>query len=320
MKNKETINWNLAGRILSGEALESEIKAFNHWLADSENKKEWDDITQKLEHADHALVAEKIDLEAAWQKVKNQTSVKSLKPFYARYSYVAVAASILIAIFVFFNQKNNFFGHEQFITAEALNAIEKVELNDGSTIDVNRNSSVQFPQKFARNNRSVTLNGEAFFDIAADKTRPFIIEAGLIQVKVVGTSFNIKAYPNSELSEVVVNSGIVEVSSLKDVRNKIILKAGDRAIYNSNNNTLTKHVNTNVNYLAWKTQELAFKNEKLTDAIALIEHVYNVNIEVPENFAMDSAMITATFDKNTIDFIIDVINKTHGIELRYKLN
>lgn len=319
MKNKITINWNLAARILSGEALENEINEFNLWLADSDNKKEWTDITRKIDHVDRALVSEKVDLEAAWKNVKNKTTHKPININALHYRYVAIAASIIIAFALFFNQYKTT-ETDNLLVTESYNTIELVELNDGSTIDINRNSTLRYPEEFSDIKRNVTLKGEAFFTIAADKTRPFIIEAGQIQVKVVGTSFNIKAYPESELSEVIVETGIVEVSSIKDTEKTIILYAGDRAIFNTKNNSLTKIENNNRNYIAWKTKEIAFKNDNLADAIRLIEQVYNVSIQVPKDFALDSAMITATFDKNTIDFIIEVINKTHSINLIYHEN
>lgn len=319
MKNNNNINWNLAGRILSGEALENEINEFNLWLTNSDNKKEWTSITKELEQVDHALMLEKVDVDVAWENVKNKSIQKSVKLNVSKYSYIAIAASIIIAFVLFFNQ-NKSSETEKLLIAQSDHNIELVELNDGSRIDINKNSTLQYPKEFSEKTRNVILKGEAFFKISADKTRPFIIEAGQILIKVVGTSFNVKAYPESELNEVIVKTGIVEVTSIKNIHKTIALYAGDKAIFNAKNNTLTKLENGNANYMSWKTKEIAFKNDKLSDAIQLIEEVYSVKIQTPKNFAIDSAMITATFDKNTIDFIIEVLNKTYSIDLNYQAN
>ena len=83
---------------------------------------------------------------------------------------------------------------------------------DGSIVTLNRNSKLIFPKHFTKNVREVTITGEAFFDVKPNTSKPFIINAGNVQVKVLGTSFNVCAYPGTETVEVVVESGKVQVT------------------------------------------------------------------------------------------------------------
>jgi ferric-dicitrate binding protein FerR (iron transport regulator) len=317
MKSNRHINWNLAGRILSGEASDSENISFNKWLCEKDNQQEWKSILMEMEQVDYALTKEKINVDSAWELVNTRTINKNatLKKYLA---YSAIAASIIIAFALFLNPFNNNVSTQQIV--QTINTIEHVDLTDGSIIDINRHSTLSYPEQFNSKVRNVTLTGEAFFEVSKEKKRPFIIHTDNMNIRVLGTSFNIKAYPKSTINEVTVENGMVEVSSVNGMSKPIVLKAGDKAIFHTENNSLIKVTNNNSNFLSWKTKELIFKNEKLSNALSLIEEVYNVNILVPETIKTDELIISATFDKNTIEHIIQTLNSIHPIHLTYTSN
>jgi ferric-dicitrate binding protein FerR (iron transport regulator) len=317
MKSNRHINWNLAGRILSGEASDSENISFNKWLCEKDNQQEWKSILMEMEQVDYALTKEKINVDSAWELVNTRTINKNatLKKYLA---YSAIAASIIIAFALFLNPFNNNVSTQQIV--QTINTIEHVDLTDGSIIDINRHSTLSYPEQFNSKVRNVTLTGEAFFEVSKEKKRPFIIHTDNMNIRVLGTSFNIKAYPKSTINEVTVENGMVEVSSVNGMSKPIVLKAGDKAIFHTENNSLIKVTNNNPNFLSWKTKELIFKNEKLSNALSLIEEVYNVNILVPETIKTDELIISATFDKNTIEHIIQTLNSIHPIHLTYTSN
>lgn len=317
MKSNRHINWNLAGRILSGEASESENISFNKWLCDKDNRQEWKSILMEMEQVDYALTKEKINVDSAWERVNIRTIKKNTNV--KRYLlYSTIAASIILAFTLFLKPFNSNVTSEHIV--QTSNTIEQIDLIDGSIIDINRNSLFSYPEQFNTNVRKVTLKGEAFFDVSKDNKRPFIIHTDNMNIKVLGTSFNIKAYPSSAINEVTVKSGVVEVSSVNGITNHIVLEAGDKAVFHTENNSLIKISNNNPNFLSWKTKELVFKNEKLSDVLSLIEEVYNVNILVPEAIKTDDLIISATFDKNTIEHIIHTLNSIHPIHLTYTEN
>ncbi len=312
--NKQHINWNLAGKIISGEASISEQDEFSNWLKKDNHNVLWSQIQNEIEQAEFALTKEKIDIDKAWQNVQIKTTRKkqNLNKYYI---YSALAASILIIIGIFLlnpfiNSNNNL------ASVETHTKIEQVQLTDGTFVDINRNSVFNYPALFNTKERTVNLKGEAFFNVAKDKEHPFIIKTNNIKIKVLGTSFNVKDYPYIAISEVTVETGIVEVSVLNDTAYKVMLHVGEKAIYDSKSNELVKIENNNRNFIAWKTQEITFKKDKLIHAIELLEDVYNVDIK--NNTPIDSsAEITATFEKNTIDFILNTMNKSHNLSLNY---
>ncbi len=312
--NKDNIDWNLAGKIVSGEATENEHQKFNIWLEKDNNVDVWNQIQFGLDQTDFVLTKEKIDIDKAWNNVQSKTGLKK-RNYKIYYTYAAIAASILIIIGIFlsypiFNNNNNF------TSLKTEESIKQIQLADGSVVNINRNSVLNYPAVFETHERSVSLNGEAFFEIAKDHLHPFVIKTNSVKIKVVGTSFNVKESTDYNLCEVIVKTGVVEVSSLNDSENKVLLNVGEKAIFNSQSQKLIKEENSNRNYLAWKTKEITFKNDYLNSAINLLEEVYNVKINNTETINPETK-ITATFEKNTIDFIINTINKTHNLTLNY---
>ncbi len=313
------INWEQAARVYSGEASNDERRHFELWLALNENQIEWDNISKSMRGVDSSLISEKVDVEQAWRKIKPITVNKNNRTIRMfRAGIVAAAASVIIAVVMFLNPFEKTASPDQLMVAETSNTIEQLDLNDGSLIDLNRNSNIRYPSSFALDQRALTLSGEAFFNVASDKNRPFIISTQQIQIKVIGTTFNVKALPNDNRTEVSVHEGSVSVSSMLNPNNSMMLTAGDKAIFNAEDNSWVKMQLTNNNYIAWKTKEIAFKNDELPFAIALIEEVYNVKINAPNGFETDSKMITTTFDKYTIEHIVMVLNGIYGVEFTYQ--
>ncbi len=312
--NKENIDWNLAGKIVSGEASDYEHEKFNSWLNQDNNNDIWNQIQIGLDQTDYILTKEKVNIDNAWIKVKSQTISKKRR-IKLNYTYSAIAASVLIIIGIFFifplfNNSSNL------ISYQTNDSIQQLILKDGSTVDINRNSTISYPETFSSSERNISLKGEAFFDVTKDKSHPFIITTNAIKIKVLGTSFNVKENINSLFSEVTVKSGVVEVSCLENPANKVLLNIGEKATYNSETNQLIKEINSNKNYLSWKTREITFKNDNLNNAIELLESVYNIDINNDETIGPET-LITATFEQNSIDFILNTINKTYNLNLNY---
>jgi len=196
--------------------------------------------------------------------------------------------------------------------------INEYTLPDGSVVALNSNSKLVFPKNFKGDTREVIIYGEAFFDVKPNPEKPFIINAGNAQVKVVGTSFNVSAYPESETVEVVVQTGKVQVISknteaLTSV-NEVYLVPGEKGTLFNKNSTLEKSENTNPNYLAWKTRDFTFNEVPLNEVFQCLEKTYHVKIQVdkPE---LNDLILNAQFDKKPIDFILNVVGLTFNLEL-----
>ena len=114
-------------------------------------------------------------------------------------------------------------------------------------VTLNSNSKLEFPAKFASDKREVTITGEAFFEVKPNPEKPFVINAGGAQVKVLGTSFNVSAYPKTDAVEVIVKTGKVQVTQkteqLEAETNEVILTPGEKGTFYAGSRILEKTVN-----------------------------------------------------------------------------
>jgi ferric-dicitrate binding protein FerR (iron transport regulator) len=160
--------------------------------------------------------------------------------------------------------------------------------------------------------RNVTLNGEAYFDVTKNPESPFVIDAGNIKIKVLGTSFNVVSYKNDSLSEVVVAEGRVEVTA-KDQRFKEVLLPSERLALNTVRNTYSKSTVDIQNYISWKTGKLIFMNDRLDEVIQKLSRFYNVDFDVKENVNKNQ-LFRAILEDESLDEILRYMKLTMGID------
>lgn len=182
-----------------------------------------------------------------------------------------------------------------------------IYLSDGSVVWLKAGSRLEYPRKFDGQVREVTLVGEAFFDVAKDPQKPFIIHAADFTTRVLGTSFNIKAYGDDDAAEVVVVTGKVMVSVKEpsvDKSKVLVLKPNQKAIYSRKNKSLVEAPATEQEVkITSNKSKLAFDETPLSDIINVLNATYDVNIAL-SNESMKACMITA-----------DLTNETQGVSM-----
>ncbi|TRX61817.1 DUF4974 domain-containing protein [Fulvivirga sp. M361] len=148
-------------------------------------------------------------------------------------------------------------------------------LPDGSRVRLNAGSEIRFPEKFSKESRNVFLKGEAFFEVTKNPSKPFIVTSGQFTTSVLGTSFNVKYYPEEDQMQVTVASGKVNVTH-ED--NAVILEKNQRVVFSSADSAWIKRVVTAQDYIAWKDGWLVFQNEPLDEVMPALERWYGVKI------------------------------------------
>jgi transmembrane sensor len=207
----------------------------------------------------------------------------------------------------------------------------RVVFTDGSVVNLNSGSSLKYSSSdFSSVSRSVFLTGEGFFNVTKDTARPFYVNTTGIKLKVLGTTFNVKAYPDENTEEATLVSGKVEIYSSSDKAEKekpLVLKPNQKAVFlKSTNNFLTNDsgmispISTSVKLkavhlqpsskteqtISWKENKLIFDNEPFSSLVIRIERWYNVKIVVdyPE---LNSARFTGKFDKETLEQVLNAL-------------
>ncbi len=180
-------------------------------------------------------------------------------------------------------------------------------LTDGTTILLNENSTLKIAKKFNSDERKVELTGEAFFEVESDSTKPFIVETELGNIRVLGTSFQVKGFPESDL-EVFVEEGRVELSGVNNDGEGtiLILNPGDRGIIKYPGGELVLGENLQPDDLFWVNRKLIFEETKLSLVFELLKKHYSVKIEV-ENDSVLGCLLSATFNDEPIEQILAVI-------------
>ncbi|SDF86959.1 FecR family protein [Dyadobacter soli] len=172
---------------------------------------------------------------------------------------------------------------------------KKVVLPDSSRIWLNAGSAIDYPAVFQGNERNVSLTGEAFFEVTRDPAHAFVIRTGALRTRVVGTTFNINAYPDDSAIAVSVVTGRVNVSSDKAA---VDLLPDHQAVYGKQDGQLIARPCPDAGALAaWKAGKLQFRNKKLHEVIRTLERRYAVAIGVDAN-ARECPVLHADFDDN----------------------
>ena len=164
-----------------------------------------------------------------------------------------------------------------------------IQLFDGTKIWLSPSSTIKYNDQLVNNYREVTLDGEAFFEVAKDKKHPFIIHSGRMQTEVVGTSFNVKSYSKQNIYNVTVVTGIVRVSMLsakKEKLSEVVLKPKQQAIYDNGHATLVdKSVITLDPAIKRKDGILSYEGTPVPEVVADLRRYYNQSIELEDKSA-----------------------------------
>lgn len=199
----------------------------------------------------------------------------------------------------------------------------QVTLADNSIVWLNSGSKLIYPVSFSNEKREVFLEGEAFFDIAHNPNQPFYVVSRDVEIKVLGTRFNVCAYSDDVTTQTVLEKGSVELkfkpSTILD-RSRITITPGTMAEYNPISNEMNeKNVNTKL-YTSWKDGIIICQKEPLESIVKKIARYYNIKIMIA-NTGIVSETFSGYLDlKNSADEVLQVINETLKIEIEEKNN
>jgi transmembrane sensor len=185
----------------------------------------------------------------------------------------------------------------------------KIMLSDGTQINMNAGSSLKYPVQFIKgHNREVVLQGEAFFDVAKDKAHPFIVKTRGVDVKVLGTKFNVSCYKeDADINTVLVEGSV----SLSDAANKkAMLVPGEKGSWNSKNAEIDIEAVDTRFYTEWINGEIVFRKTAFRDIIIKLERTYNVTFENNRKDILDKKF-NASFNTNieSIEKVLETMSK-----------
>lgn len=289
---------------IQGELDESQQIEINGWLtADPENQRHFERVRDIWEL--HGKKAEQYQpqMEVAWQRI--ETAIEDKTPVWHWMYRIAAALVFMVGIGYFMINRQNDASTLSLIEHVANSDTQTFNLPDGSIITLKRGSKILLDENFDQPIRHIQLTGEAFFEVARDEERPFIIETNYSKTEVLGTSFSIVESAEATILNVV--SGRVAFSS---DREQIILTKGDRGTLSASGQ-LIKSSNTDLNFLSWKTGQLFFENASLETVLTALEKHYDVRFQ----FEGNDAIITTQFNNQSLEEVLAILSGTLEIDI-----
>lgn len=190
-----------------------------------------------------------------------------------------------------------------------------IELPDGTKVTLNKGSKLEFnwERRFAAK-RIVNLSGEAFFEVRSQKNRPFEIVTPHSKLTVLGTSFNLKDYPATDLAMVEVAEGVVAFAGIDAAEKPIILKQNERGICNPNDpKKLYKTKMNDFNGNAWMTDQLTFRKTRFKEVVTQVQTYFQVDLEVMNKEILD-CRFSSNFEDATIEKVLEVFGASMDLK------
>ena len=297
------------------EKLHQDIKLFLQGKPSLKGEEIWNKwYEHEKDFFDPALI---IESDRSKLKKEIRQIKKSEKVFFLQNRNWAIAASLLLlmglSFFVYQSSVNTI--TKQYATKPGEHA--KIMLSDGTKIWLNAGSRLKYPAKFKGDTREVYLTGEAFFDVAKDKKHPFIIHTDKMDTKVLGTSFNVQAYPDNATQEVSVLTGRVNVKSTVTEEN-VYVTPGQKVVFKSKSNKLQAFTDIPLNSISlWRKNIIVFEDAPLPEVIATINRKYNVTVEIG-NKDLNNLKISAYFKELPVEQVValvcNIINADYKLE------
>lgn len=199
----------------------------------------------------------------------------------------------------------------------------KVVLPDSTVVWLNGNSKIILSKTFGEQDRDVSLQGEAFFDVSPNRTLAFTVKTKNVDIKAYGTSFNVFAYPNEKAVETVLLSGVVSVQKrargIFDQSEEVMLKPNQKATYSEEAETIkVKNVESKP-YRSWTNGTLIFNDTPMDDVIKKLEYFFNVEIVVNTPSVL-KYRFSATLENNSIEQIMKYLSYSSPIEYVFTKN
>jgi len=306
---------------LNGELSEKEQQAYKLWLNESEehqliadeHKAVWEATASYMSQSTPNMATGLVRLKSSIQVEEKKKPAQPKRRILLR---IAAAAALVAGLFFVWNQMPD--GNEGYQIVQTKKAEQTdIILDDGTMVFVNSYSRLEKLTEFEATKRAVSFSGEAFFEVAKDASRPFVIITDNFEVEVLGTAFNIYAPKRESVHEVVVDHGKVKVRIL-ETDETFILEKGDRLLYNTTSSKADTSKDELQNAQSWRTGQLSFSNTQLKDVIFSLEKHFDIEVQCKNNKMLSCSVTVPTFDNEEVDVVIQTIQTMFNFDLKHR--
>ncbi|MCB9273431.1 MAG: FecR domain-containing protein [Lewinellaceae bacterium] len=317
----------LIGRYLSGGITAAEKAELMAWVEENgANRKFFDEMIQlwgmSSQYEDEPF---ETNVNAAWQNLETRLKdsvaapaagarLRRLGQTRILLRYAAAIAALLIAGYWALSRYNTAPGVQMVETRTSAGEQRELSLPDGSRVLLNENTRLAYAEPFEQ--RLVQLSGEAFFEVEKMNGKPFAIEAEGTTTTVLGTSFNVRAYPQEGQVEVSVSTGKVALQQTGEAENKVLLEPGESGVYSKKEATVQEVSISNAD--AWKAQRLRFDGASLEEVVQAVERYFHTDIEVATPELLNCHFKGDFVQPENLEVVLEAIAFTMDLQLEQK--
>ncbi len=318
---EEELYISLLQKQLSERLTPQEQSSLDDWLVQSpDHQLVANQVARTWELSGGFSQAVELDADADFERLERriakagETPAAKVVAMQPKRNWLAIAAAILLLVAAPLVLRKFMAGPEmgRFATSDS-RAEQPVELADGSKVWLNAHSSLQFFTKNEGKERRVELTGEAFFEVAKNPERAFVVHTNLGNVTVLGTSFNVRNPEGSTSLEVNVSTGKVRLQPSGSSQSLLLL-ANETGIFDQNKNSLVKSGGVANNTAAWHTEILRFENTPLEEVLRRLSSLHGVSLSL-ENQGVATCPITVSFEKSSLEQAMETLRALLGAEI-----
>lgn len=313
MENK--IN-HIIARVLSGESSSDDILSLSKWLNEDEKNREEFRLLKNYWDADVAfnhLVSPAFSADKLLRHINGENKHIKQTRLWKRYIPLVAAVTLLFffsTAFFFYYANNHASEYYTLLTDEHKS---NFTMEDGTVITLNKNSRLSYSDKYGKSNREVKLEGEAYFEVTKDPSKPFQVEMNGASIIVLGTHFNVKADTESDDITATLVEGSIRFEGAEQ---KIEMTPNQQLTFNRSSKKVdVKQVDTDI-FTSWKDGLLKYKSISFIELIEELKHVYQVQIEIDaEELMKPTVRVSGTFSREqSIEQILKVISRSLPIQ------
>lgn len=257
-----------------------------------------------------------------WRQVNPETApTLSKRKWLPTIKMAASALIILISAYLIYEFKFHAFGDGTVAEAQyqvmetAPGKKLRMTLKDGTLVHLNAGSRLQIPTAFSDTARVIHLHGEAYLEVAPEKARPFMVVTGHTTIHVLGTVFNVHAYPDETVTKVVVSEGKVLFTSREG--KSALLTKNQQATYSSLDLEISLENTQAAAYMVWKDNRLVFRDQPLEEIASTLRRWYNVQVEIKDENLKDHHF-TGSYHRITLSRLMKDMSKTMRFQYKIK--
>jgi ferric-dicitrate binding protein FerR (iron transport regulator) len=317
--------YNLIAKSFTEELTEEETVHLNSWkTAEKTNLAAYNDFLEIWNHSNRLTLPSQIDLPSSLKTTRQKAGIKKTEIKWMSLMRQIAAVLVLTIISSFFynlvlkpgvNKKSETVVFQE--VRAAYGTQTRVELPDGTMVNLNSGSTLKFPTSFNNcETRQVYLSGEANFKVTKNNDQPFVVDINKFQVKVLGTTFDVDAYPgNSAITIALVEGKILLQNTVNDkISDLMEMKPNQVAFFNqSENKLLWKSERDLTKYTAWVDGKIVFSDDPVNTVIQKMENWYNVDIELSDK-KLENYRFTGTFIDEPLEQVLSILNLTSQMQ------